>query len=94
MNQQNQHEHCYELGGQRLIMFVYQLLLDTKDKIIYFRTKLSFKILTSFSDFSSGLAVYELDEPVKTSSINGFSGSVEILNKKLRLLFFAYQAYQ
>lgn len=38
-----------------------------------------YEMLTSVNVCSSGLAVYELDEPVKTSSNNGFSGSDDIL---------------
>ncbi len=35
MNQQNQHEHYYELEEQRLITFVYQQWMDTRNKRSY-----------------------------------------------------------
>ncbi len=77
MNQQNQHEHYYELEEQILIMFVYQQLLDTITKEMN-EKKISY-LLTSVNVCSSGLAVQEVDEAVKTSSNNGLSGSDDIL---------------
>ncbi len=42
---------------------------------------------TSVNACSSGFAVYELDEPVKTSNNNGLSWSADILYKKKKNLF-------
>jgi len=73
MNQQNQPERYCELEEQILIMFVYQQLLDTKNQLKnYFITNIN-SFFTSANVSTSGLAVYELDEPVKTSNNNGLS---------------------
>ncbi len=63
-------------------MFVYQPLLDTR-KSNFFKNSFIFNLFfTSVNIYSSGLAIYQLDEPVKTSNNNGFSGSDDILYKQ------------
>lgn len=49
-----------------------------KNKINYKNPSI-YSFITSDNVFSSGLAVYDVDEAVKTSSNNGFSGSDDIL---------------